>query len=60
MKKLLIPVLIIAFYFAYQEQNKPQPNIYITAGAVVVFMFGMMRLMAKVPSKKPEDKNGIL
>ena len=60
MKKLLIPIIIIGFYFAYQEQNKPQPNMYITIGAVVVFMFGMMKLMAKVPSKKPEDKNGIL
>ena len=60
MKKLLIPILIIAFYFAYREQNKPNPNVFITLGAVVVFMFGMMKLMAKVPSKKQEDKNGIL
>lgn len=60
MKKLLIPILIIAFYFAFTEQNKSQPNIFITVGAVVVFMFGIMKLMAKVPSKKPEDKDGIL
>ena len=60
MKKIVVPILIIAFYFAFQEQSKPKPNLFITAGTVAVFMFGMMKLMAKVPSKKPEDKNGIL
>ena len=52
--------MAIAIFFAYLEQSKASPNIYITIIAIVVFMFGMMKLMGKVPSKKPEDKDGIL
>jgi hypothetical protein len=60
MKKFLIPIMAIAIFFAFFEQSKPNPNIYITIIAIVVFMFGMIKLMGKVPSKKPEDKDGIL
>jgi hypothetical protein len=60
MKKLLLPIMCIAIFFAFYEQTKPNPNIIITVIAIAVFMFGMMKLMAKVPSKKPEDKDGIL
>lgn len=60
MKKLLLPILLLGFYFGYIEQNKQQPNPYILASSAVVIMFGMMQLMSKVPSKKPEDKDGIL
>ena len=59
MKKLLIPILIIGFYIGYAEQSKAQPNTYILIASVVIVMFGMMKLMSKVPSKKTEDKNGI-
>jgi hypothetical protein len=60
MKKLLLPIMCIAIFFAFYEQTKPNPNIIITVIAIAVFMFGMMKLMTKVPSKKPEDKDGIL
>lgn len=60
MKKLLIPIMAIAIFFAFYEQSKEVPNIYITIISMVVFMFGMVKLMSKVPSKKPEDKDGIL
>ena len=60
MKKLLLPIMAIAIFFAFYEQSKESPNIYITIIAIVLFMFGMIKLMSKVPSKKPEDKNGIL
>ena len=60
MKNWLIVVLLIGFYFGYIEQNKPQPNPYILSAVAVVIMVGMCRLMSRVPSKKPEDKNGIL
>lgn len=59
MKKLLIPVLILGFYFGWVEQNKVHPNLYIVAISAVIIMFGMMKLMSKVPSKKTEDKDGI-
>ena len=59
MKKLLIPILILGFYFGYVEQNKQNPNPYILATSAVIVMYGMMKLMSKVPSKKTEDKDGI-
>lgn len=51
MKKLYIPIMIIAGGAALYEQSKANPNIYIMVGAIVLFMYGMMRLTAKVPSK---------
>lgn len=59
MKKLLIPVLIVGFYMGYAEQSKAQPNPYILIASVIIVMFGMSKLMSKVPSKKTEDKDGI-
>ena len=56
MKKLLIPILFIAAFFAISEQSKPKPNIYISTIVIVVFMFGMMQLSAKTPSKNLEDQ----
>lgn len=56
MKKLLIPILFIAAFFAISEQSKLKPNIYISAIAIVVFMFGMMQLSAKTPSKNLVDQ----
>ncbi len=55
MKKLLIPILLIAFFVAFWNQNSEKPNLYITIIAVLIFMFGMMKLSAKVPPK--DDKN---
>ena len=59
MKKVLLPIIIFGFYIGYVEQNKPEPNPYLLIMSVVIVMFGMMKLMSKVPSKKPEDKDGI-
>ena len=60
MKKLLLPIMAIAIFFAFLEYSKPKPNLYIVIISMVVFMIGMIKLMSKVPSKKPEDKDGIL
>ena len=49
--------MIIAAYFVFNEQNKSSQNIYILIIAIVVFMFGMMQLSAKTPSKNPEKEN---
>ncbi|MDR6967240.1 arginine exporter protein ArgO [Flavobacterium arsenatis] len=51
MKKLLIPLLFVSGFLLLYEQSKDQPNIYIIAGAIVVFMFGLMRLNTKIPHK---------
>jgi len=59
MKKLLIPMMIVAIIVAIWEQSKADKNIYIMIIAIVIFMYGMMRLSAKTPSKNDEneDKN---
>ena len=57
LSKLFIPLMIIAAYFVFNEQNKSGQNIYILIIAIVVFMFGMMQLSAKTPSKNSEKNN---
>jgi arginine exporter protein ArgO len=51
MKKIIIPMMLVAFLIAFYEQQKTNSNVYITVGAIVIFMYGMMRLSAKTPSK---------
>lgn len=46
-----------AAFMAFLEQSRPSPNRYILIGSVAVFMFGMMQLMNKVPSKDHDDSN---
>ncbi len=59
MKKLLIPILFIAAFIAVYEQSKEKPNVYIMCIAIVIFMFGMMRLSAKIPSKNQDNEDDI-
>ena len=44
--------IIVAFF----EQVSAEKNVYVTVVAIVVFMFGMMRLSAKTPSKNQEKE----
>ena len=55
MKKLLLPIIIIAILIAFYEQSLEKKNVYILVIAIAVFMFGMMKLSAKTPSKN-QDK----
>lgn len=48
--------MFIAIIVGLFEQSKPKPNIYILCGAVAVFMYGMMVLTSRVPSKKEEEE----
>lgn len=59
MKKLLIPIMLLAIIFAFYEESKTEKNIYFIVIAVIIFMFGMMKLSAKTPSKNQdkEDEN---
>ena len=59
MKKFIIPIMIVAIIVALYEQVKADKNVYIMVVAIVVFMFGMMQLSAKTPSKNQdkEDEN---
>ena len=56
MKKILVPIILIAAGFIFYEQTKPQPNLYVTIVAVAILMFGIMQFSSKVPSKN-QDKN---
>jgi hypothetical protein len=49
--------MIIAIIVALWEQSKPDKNVYLMAAAIVIFMFGLMRLSAKTPSKNPENED---
>lgn len=56
MKKLLIPIMVIAILVAFYEQSLEKKNVYISVIAIVVFMFGMMKLSARTPSKNQEKE----
>ena len=55
MKKFLIPIMIVAIVIAFYEQSKEKSNLYIMIIAIVIFMYGMMRLSAKTPSKNDDN-----
>ena len=55
MKTFKILIMILAISVALYEQVSAEKNMYITVVAIVVFMFGMMQLSAKTPSKN-QDK----
>ena len=57
MKKFLIPIMIIAIIVALYEQVNAQKNVYVMVVAIVVFMFGMMQLSAKTPSKNKDNED---
>ena len=58
MKKIVIPILILVILVALYEQRSAQKNVYIMVFAIVVFMFGMMCLSSKTPSKNQEKEEG--
>lgn len=49
--------MVIAIGVAFYEQTKPEKNVYLIVMALVVFMYGMMRLSAKTPSKNQEKED---
>lgn len=57
MKKLLIPMMVVAIIVAIWQQNKSDKNIYVMIIAIVIFMYGMMRLSAKTPSKNQDKED---
>lgn len=57
MKKFLIPVMILAIIMAIYIPKNGKTNLIVTAIAVAIFMFGMMKLSAKIPSKNQDDED---
>ena len=58
MKKAVRPIMIMAILVAFYEQSLDKKNIYIQVISIVIFMIGMMKLSAKVPSKNQEKEDG--
>jgi hypothetical protein len=48
--------MILAISVALYEQVSDQKNIYVMVIAIAVFMYGMMQLSAKTPSKNQEKE----
>lgn len=48
--------MFVAIIIAFYEQSKDKANIYIQVVAVIIFMYGMMRLSSKVPSKNLDNQ----
>ncbi len=46
---------MIAFVVAFYNQRQEKPNVIIAVIAVVIFMFGMMKLSSKIESKNKEN-----
>jgi hypothetical protein len=57
MKRFSIPVMIVAIVVALYEQSSKESNVYVTVTAIAVFMFGMMQLSAKTPSKNQDKED---
>jgi uncharacterized membrane protein YiaA len=55
MKNLQLLLMIVAIFFALYEQSKPQPNKIFMTIAILLFMFGLMKLMKKIPSKDEDQ-----
>lgn len=58
MRIFRIVLVVLAILALMIEQYSAKKMIYLRVGAIVVFMYGMMRLSAKTPSKnqnKEED-----
>ncbi len=49
--------MIIAILIAFYEQSSENKNVYISVIAIAVFMFGMMKLSAKTPSKNQDKED---
>jgi hypothetical protein len=56
MKTFKIIIMLIAISVAIYQQVSEEKNIYIMVTAFVIFMYGMMGLSAKTPSKN-NNKN---
>ena len=50
-----ILVVAAAGIIALVEQSKAQPNPIIMIGGIGIFMYGMYKLMKKIPSKNEDN-----
>lgn len=55
MKWLYNILVIVCGIFAFLEQSKPEPNVFIIIICMFVFGAGLYRLMKKIPNKEEEN-----
>jgi len=50
MKKILFFIAVLAGIYAFYEQSKPNPNVWISAFCIILFMIGLLFLNKKTTS----------
>jgi hypothetical protein len=57
MKKVFLLIMVLAIAVGIYEQAQDQPNVFKLIAAMVLLMFGLMKLSEKIPSKDSENDN---
>lgn len=57
MKKVFLLLMVLAIGVGIYEQAQDQPNVFRLIAAMVLLMFGLMKLSEKIPSKDSENDN---
>ncbi len=57
MKRILFIIAILAGVYAFYEQSKPNPNVWISAFCIVLFMLGLLFLNKKTTSNSFSDSD---
>ena len=57
MKKVFLLIMGLAIAVGIYEQTQDQPNVFKLIAAMVLLMFGLMKLSEKIPSKDSENDN---
>lgn len=55
MRKILFFIAVLAGIYAFYEQSKPNPNVWISAFCIVLFMLGLLFLNKKTASNSFSD-----
>lgn len=50
-------MMIVALIAVMYAQSGAEKNLYIMLPGIIIFMFGMMKLSAKTPSKNQENQD---
>lgn len=57
MKKIIFFIIVLAGAYAFYEQSKPNPNVWISAFCIVLFMIGLLLLNKKTTSNSFSDSD---
>jgi len=57
MKIVILIIIVLAGGYAFFEQSKTEPNVWVSAVCIVVFMLGLLLLNKKVTYNSFSDPN---